>query len=568
MQLGKRLRSQTNSPPNNGSRQGRRQSSGWNGYAVASPVAHAPRPLDVDHLSQELQGLAATVSEVDRRAAERLADLAGSLEGDEARLRWADVDLRRAFNTEQIAFAYAVRREGGYVPKIVDTADKIRNVMVLLPILLTWFALYEATKAYSAYINQNPDEIRKPFLLLWQEGFGGLGSPLSPSFSTVALLDAGIIAVIILLTVFAHGRREMREESIQKTATSFQTELDNVLAEATVALAPDRAGRPAMLARSVERLAERFDLSSQELLTRLKAEHERMASIANRREREIADFGVFASGMRAGAEESHRLLLDLRTVSHSLQQAVEDLTSEISVGADHQQSFLSAVSGLERLVVANIQSDAAVTRQLTEAADALTDAADRSLSGAETAAQAGRLATEAVRSIAELTSSLASGQARLEEALSEQTEANAKLADSLRSGMGGVSSSSRLLSDSSMALSELRDEFSRMGQLMQEQTVTLSRMLSEQSAAAADLSQVARDLGAAGVTTSLRQREMNDELASLVRRLDALTSTLGHVAANLPEGSWGREVLSSATSGSGESREGRGGRHGGWPGNE
>src|SRR5690606_26260591 len=197
--------------------------------------------------------------------------------------------------------------------------------------------------------NQNPDEIRKPFLLLWQEGFGGLGSPLSPSFSTVALLDAGIIAVIILLTVFAHGRREMREESIQKTATSFQTELDNVLAEATVALAPDRAGRPAMLARSVERLAERFDLSSQELLTRLKAEHERMASIANRREREIADFGVFASGMRAGAEESHRLLLDLRTVSHSLQQAVEDLTSEISVGADHQQSFLSAVSGLERL---------------------------------------------------------------------------------------------------------------------------------------------------------------------------------------------------------------------------
>jgi len=38
------------------------------------------------------------------------------------------------------------------------------------------------------------------------------------------------------------------------------------------------------------------------------------------------------------------------------------------------------------------------------------------------------------------------------------------------------------------------------------------------------------DLGAAGVSTSLRQREMNDELGSLVRRLDALAATLTHIA--------------------------------------
>jgi hypothetical protein len=562
MQLGKRLRSSTDSPPSNGSRQSRSQSKGWNGYAVASPAAqsHRHRPLAEAELRQELNGMAATVSEVDRRAAERMHDLAGSLEGDEARLRWADVDLRRAFNTEQIAFAYAVRREGGYVPKIVDTVDKVRNVMVLLPVMLTWFALYEATKAYSEYIAAYPEEIRKPFLLLWQEGFGGMAWRFAPSFSTVALMDAAIIAVIIVLTFYSHGRRETQEEAIQKTANSFQTELDNLLAEATIALAPDRAGRPAMLARSVERLAERFDLSSQELLTRLKAEHERLASIANRREREIADFGVFASGMRAGAEETHRMLLDLRQVSSTLHDAVEDLSGEIASSGDYQRSLLSAVSGLERLVVANIQSDAAITRQLTEAAEALADASDRSLSSAETAAQAGKLATDAVRSIADLTSSLAQEQGNLSRALSAQTESNSKLADSLRSGMGGVSSSSRLISDASMALVELREEFSRISQLTQEQTMTLARMLSEQSAASADLSQVARDLGAAGISTSMRQREMNDELSSLVRRLDALTTTLGHVAANLPEGSWGREAITATTSAANEESEDRGGR--------
>ena len=102
------------------------------------------------------------------------------------RLRWADVDLRRAFNTEKLAHAYAVRREGGFVPPSVDRADKVRNVMVLLPIFLTWAALAEASRAYDRHLANNPEDVSQPFLLLWQRGFGGESSFLSPSFSTVA----------------------------------------------------------------------------------------------------------------------------------------------------------------------------------------------------------------------------------------------------------------------------------------------------------------------------------------------------------------------------------------------
>ena len=471
-----------------------------------------------------------SVGEVDSKSAQRLEDLASSLETDESRLRWADVDMRQAFNTEQIAHAYAVKGEGGYVPAIVDRVDRLRNMLILLPILLTWFALFEASRNYARFIADNPEQISKPFLLLWEENFAGTAPFWSPSFSALALTDAAIIAFIIFLTFYSHGRREAREEAIDKSAVAFQTELDNVLAEATVALAPDRAGRPAMLARSVHRLADRFDNSSQELLTRLKAEHDRLASIANRREREIADFGVFASGMRAGAEETHRVLLEMKQLSTGLQSALEDLASEVSASGETQRALQKSVASLERLTSSGMQSDAALTRKLSEAAEALADAADRSLAGAETASQAGRLATDAVHGIVDLTASLSGGQARLEHALAEQTDANAKLADSLRSGMGGVSASSRSLGDISMALVQLREEFNRMSQLAEEQTMTLSRLLSEQNTMASSLSEVARDLGAAGVATSLRQREMNDELVSLVRRLDALAGTLSHIA--------------------------------------
>jgi hypothetical protein len=293
-----------------------------------------------------------------------------------------------------------------------------------------------------------------------------------------------------------------------------------------------------MLARSVERLANRFDNASQELLVRLKSEHDRLASIANRREREIADFGVFASGMRAGAEETHRLLLDLRQVSIGLQQTLEDLTSEISVSGDQQRALQNSIANLERLMATDAQREAAMTRHLADAASALAEAADRSIASAETASQAGRVATEAVQHIAEIAQTLARSQSSLDRALAEQTDANAKLADALRSGAGGVSASSRMLSDIAMALGELREEFNRISQLAQEQTIALSRLLSEQTTMASNLSDVAQDLGAASVSTSMRQREMNDEAASLMRRLDALAATLQHLADGRGDATW------------------------------
>jgi hypothetical protein len=564
MPIGKRFRSTSNTPRTNGSVNAPGLTSSWYSTQPGS-VAHPHRPLDPVALASEIEEIAGTVSEIDRKASERLNDLADSLEGEEARLRWADVDLRRAFNTEKIALAYAIRREGGYVPRIVDRADKVRNVMVLLPILLTWFALFEAARNYQQYIEANPDEVRKPFLLLWEQGFGGTASWYSPRFSSVALLDAAIILVIILLTFYSHGRRDEREEEIQKTANAFQTELDNVLAEATVALAPDRAGRPAMLARSVERLASRFDNASQELLVRLKSEHDRLASIANRREREIADFGVFASGMRAGAEETHRLLLDLRQVSIGLQQTLEDLSGEIASSGDHQRSLQTSVASLERLMATDSQREATMTRHLADAASALAEAADRSIASAETASQAGRIATEAVQSIAEMASSLSASQSSLDRALAEQTDANAKLADALRSGAGGVSASSRILADVSMALGDLREEFNRIGQLSQEQTITLSRLLSEQTTMASSLTDVAQDLSAASVSTSLRQREMNDEVSGLMRRLDALAATLQHLASGHADTSWLEG--NAAQSGTPEAVESSG-RRSLWPGRD
>ena len=491
--------------------------------AAPAPIVGAPEQSE---LVENLEKTARSLEDVDPRAAERMRVLARAISTDDGRQRWAEVDLRRAFNTERLAYAAALEHEGGYAHSTIAGADRLRNILVLVPILLTWFALAEASKAYSAFIALNPDEVRKPFLLLWEQGFGGQASRFAPSFSTVALIDAVLIAFIIGLTFYSHGRREAREEKIEQTAERLQADIDNVLAEASVVLAVDRGSRPALLARNVERLVERFDQNSQELLTRLRVEHDRLEQLAARREREFADFGVFASGMRAGAEETHRLLVELRQVSAGLQTALEDLTSEVSSSVDQGRTLLRAVQGLEQLTSGNVQSDQTLTRKLATAAEALAEAADKGIAGADAAAQAARVATEAVRGIGAIAHDLASSQGRVERAVAEEAEANSKLADALRGTAGGMASSARTLGEIEGGLSGLRDELSRLATGTTGQAQTLNNLLEQQASIATGLAQVARDISTISVRTAQRQDEVSRDVGTLVERLDRVVQGL------------------------------------------
>jgi hypothetical protein len=490
--------------------------------------------VDAREITKELEALAASLDEVDDRSSRRLRDLAGSLATERGRERWADVDLRRAFHTDRLSHAYALRREGGYAPASIEVADKIRNVMVLVPILLTWAALAEAVRSYEKHVTAHPEDQATPFLLLWQRGFGGEAGFLSPTFSTVAIIDAVVIGVIILLTFYAHGRREKQEDVISDTSADFQADMDNALAEAAVLLAGDRSSRPMLLTDSVERLADRFERSSQELLTQLQIEHDRLEVIATQREQEFRDIGLFASGMRSGAEEMHHLLVDLRQVSNGLENALHDLTSEVSVSGDQQRSLLTAVSTLERLTSSAIQSDQAVTRQLSNAVVNLAETADRAISGADAAAQAGRVASDAVRGISELAQQIAESQRNVEQTLANEMDARGQLSDALRATTSGSQLTARTLNDVGASLQKIREEFDRLSTHTGQQTNALNTLLTQQVEIARDISQVAKDLGSVGLTTAQRQREVNQDFQHLVQRLDGLATTMNRMMQQTP----------------------------------
>jgi hypothetical protein len=74
----------------------------------------------------------------------------------------------------------------------------IRNVLVFLPVALTWYAVGQATTAFSKYVAENGTDVVN-FLDFWQNGYNKLAKEWT--ISNVATLDFLIIFLVIALTL-------------------------------------------------------------------------------------------------------------------------------------------------------------------------------------------------------------------------------------------------------------------------------------------------------------------------------------------------------------------------------
>jgi hypothetical protein len=148
-------------------------------------------------------------------AAERLVEL----DADVPRLDFPA--LERLAAPEHAADELADAQE-----RRVRLAHTIRNALALIPLLATWYALAGASLKYSQELAANPQRVTKPFLLLWEQGFG---SHYFPTFSQIAYFDLGVLLLVLALTVWAH-----RTENI---SAATQTSIAGTLGAAMDALA-------------------------------------------------------------------------------------------------------------------------------------------------------------------------------------------------------------------------------------------------------------------------------------------------------------------------------------------
>lgn len=344
--------------------------------------------MTTEAASVRVRGIAEEIRPWDPHAAGRLGSLADGLESKK-RDPWVGLDLAREVDVDAIVDR-AINRDSR--PHRTSVLERVRNVLVLVPIFVTWAGLSWAATSYSMAIAAKPALAEQPFLLLWEQGFDGLGL-WGPGFrvplSLVAAVDAVVVLLIAALTWVVHSQTLVAAAEHHARTQSLEDRLRDALWFASLELR--KRG-------SLSGAIDQFGRTASGLTDQLRAEREHLQELVNTRERAMGSIRDFAR--------------DFGTAAAALSMSTHDMAAKVT-GATHASAELAGSVGSLQ------QTQADLVARLGDLTDGLTEssAAARQIAGAAEAA-AGML-SEAAETITPATARMADGTGTLRQEIAE-----------------------------------------------------------------------------------------------------------------------------------------------------
>ncbi len=165
------------------------------------------------------------------------------------------VTLDRLVNPERTADEFAAK-----VSRRVHRLHSWRNALAVAPLLVTWLALAWASIDYNRELANYPARVTKPFLLLWQEHFGGKHIP---AFSSFGIFDLVLLGCVFAFTIWVSGE----EARLTKQQNQIADLVDSAMSDLAVAISSGLGRAPANAqewAESASRIiTEAMDMTKQ-----------------------------------------------------------------------------------------------------------------------------------------------------------------------------------------------------------------------------------------------------------------------------------------------------------------
>jgi hypothetical protein len=164
--------------------------------------------IDKTSVAESLHKLAEQVQESDPGGYHRLNLLKEAVQNNTSADAWAYADIHALIAPDSIVERYRHKTHPNTLDRIVTIMEVVRNTFIFAPIVLTWYAIAEATARYNEFVNaairaKKPDLYEQPFLYLWQQRFGGT-LPEHLTLSNIAIIDVAILLIILIFTFFAY----------------------------------------------------------------------------------------------------------------------------------------------------------------------------------------------------------------------------------------------------------------------------------------------------------------------------------------------------------------------------
>jgi hypothetical protein len=112
-------------------------------------------------------------------------------------------------------------RAGDKQERLTNLIAISRNILVFVPVALTWIAVSKATTAFEQYTTANPNAVVN-FLEFWQNGYGILSKDWT--IGHIALLDGGIIGVVIALSMAVSFLEIRHKQAMRKIVPALNNQ--------------------------------------------------------------------------------------------------------------------------------------------------------------------------------------------------------------------------------------------------------------------------------------------------------------------------------------------------------
>ena len=313
--------------------------------------------------------------------------------------RWAEIDLvgilARPENFEAGEAAAPGRSRPRWLPSGAGWERNLEAVLgffVFVPLLITWFGLFSAARAYGELAATDKQQATRPFLQLWESGFDGrLSNWLR--FGDIAGFAVLFILTLLLLALLHSASRywtQRAEDRRRAEADQAGSRLAALLTRAQLHLVGYRLTSPAQFTTALSQSAEMLrDLINdarlaQDSVTTVLAEAERISSsldhAADKMNGATDVIGEAATRVSDILRESTDALTDIlatgtTALADTQRTGVGELTKVVGEGVrslkDAQQTALDA---MEASAQAGVEALEAARRTTQEAVDAATRA--------------------------------------------------------------------------------------------------------------------------------------------------------------------------------------------------
>lgn len=217
----------------------------------------------------------------------------------------------------------------------------LRNVLVFLPVAITWQAIAKATEAYTTWFPANDPKLEtteKNFLDFWANGYGVLDNKYT--LPHIGILDFWIIIAIIVISLIATGLTARGDKANEDLRQVFESERLTIAIRIRRALHGKREASPESIATSLA-----------DALADLNQTTRDMAEVAARLE--ATTTGVMALTPQIERLNDHAGTFAVQT-STAIAQAVQQLVASVdslngSVSNNITNAFQTAVSSLQEV---------------------------------------------------------------------------------------------------------------------------------------------------------------------------------------------------------------------------